>query len=188
MLWDIIKKYTGNRLNNLAKKLCSYGLTANKATILSFIFTIITGILFLQGELFLGGIVFLIDHLFDFLDGFIARATGTSTSLGCFLDRITDAFRRFLWLALALSGLLPFNLAILGLIVDSIGFLIPQMIILTKVKSIKWLPVWTEWFIIPGAILGQIVFFTWAMVIIGGILILVNVFSIIFLNFPKSNK
>jgi archaetidylinositol phosphate synthase len=48
------------------------------------------GIAFAQGEIRIGGLLLLLAGVFDLVDGVVARAQGTSSSAGAFLDSTAD--------------------------------------------------------------------------------------------------
>ncbi|MFC1801693.1 CDP-alcohol phosphatidyltransferase family protein [Nanoarchaeota archaeon] len=187
MLLNHLKKRTDKSLKSFAYFLHKLGFTPNSLTLVSFMFTIGAVALFAFGKPFYAGLALLVDYFLDLFDGLIARTTNQKTDIGYFLDRFTDATRRTCWIAMAASGLLTYSLAAFALLIDSFGFLIPQLLFKTKLRVPKWLFVWTGWLMIPGALLGQLVIFTQIAIVLGAALIVLNFLIIIFLNL-KSQK
>ncbi len=78
--------------------------TPNFLSVLSFVFSLITGIAFLGGYWWLGAISFQISLLFDFIDGRLARLKKQGTFFGEFLDNFFDQAKAgFLVIVLYLS-------------------------------------------------------------------------------------
>ncbi len=68
------------------------GLTPNVLTLLSFMVSIVAGVLYWQGFLILGAIATLITMLTDMLDGATARAGNCGTQFGGILDHVSDRY------------------------------------------------------------------------------------------------
>lgn len=66
------------------------GLGPNAVTTLGFLITSGSGVAFFFGWLQLGGALVLLGGAFDIVDGYVARATGTSTTFGSFYDSTLD--------------------------------------------------------------------------------------------------
>ena len=87
----------------IGKTLARIGLTANSVTVLGFLVTLVAAFVIATGHPVVAGIVLLGGALFDSLDGVVARATGTSSKRGAFLDstldRLSDAaiFTGLIW-------------------------------------------------------------------------------------------
>jgi len=68
-------------------------ITPNRLTILSFILTILTTALILSGtsiNLLIAGIVLQLAYIVDCMDGQLARYRQTASSIGSFLDKLSD--------------------------------------------------------------------------------------------------
>tara|TARA_Y100000590_G_scaffold451356_1_gene592630 strand:- start:705 stop:1319 length:615 start_codon:yes stop_codon:yes gene_type:complete len=83
-------------LDPIGAGLCRIGVTANALTAAGIVVAAIGAIVIGQGNLFLGFIFLVLTGLPDALDGAVAKAAGTSSIRGAFLDsvsdRITDIF------------------------------------------------------------------------------------------------
>ncbi|MEE2683127.1 MAG: CDP-alcohol phosphatidyltransferase family protein [Actinomycetota bacterium] len=83
-------------LDPIGAGLCRIGVTANALTAAGIVVAAIGAIVIGQGNLFLGFIFLILTGLPDALDGAVAKAAGTSSIRGAFLDsvsdRITDIF------------------------------------------------------------------------------------------------
>ena len=72
--------------------LASLGISANALTLFGLGLNIGAAAIVGAGWLAPGGIVFLVASAFDTLDGAVARASGTASSFGAFLDSLTDRY------------------------------------------------------------------------------------------------
>jgi phosphatidylinositol phosphate synthase len=94
-------------LTPLARWLHAAGVTANTVTAVGLILTVAGAVALATGAVGLALIVLILGSLGDTLDGAIARASGTGTRLGAFLDstadRVADAaiFSAAAWLGAA---------------------------------------------------------------------------------------
>ncbi len=83
-------------LDPIGAGLCRPGVTANALTATGIIIAAIGAVVIGQGKLFLGFVFLILTGLPDALDGAVAKAAGTSSIRGAFLDsvsdRITDIF------------------------------------------------------------------------------------------------
>jgi len=68
------------------------GITPNMITVAGFLITVMTAVLIGRGRLLLGGVVLIAGSLLDMLDGAVARATGSGSKAGAFLDSTLDRF------------------------------------------------------------------------------------------------
>ena len=89
MLDNILLKQTKPILSHLASIAIKIGISANTASIIGFIFGIISACLVGFGYFFLALIFFIINRIFDGLDGAIARKQHP-TYRGAFLDIVFD--------------------------------------------------------------------------------------------------
>ena len=182
MFLENIKTKSDKIFNKYALSLYNIGLTPHRATFVSFIFTLIAIYFFIKGKLFLGGIMLIGDYFFDFLDGVIARNTNSKTTTGLLIDKANDLFRVSCWIAIAYSGNISYMLASLAILTSALGFFIGNLARLLELKTMNWLPCWADWFLMVGAILGYIILFAQAMIIVNSVLIVANMLSIIILN------
>jgi CDP-diacylglycerol---glycerol-3-phosphate 3-phosphatidyltransferase len=66
------------------------GLTPDALTLIGFAITVSGALLIATGRWTLGGVVVFVGGVFDMFDGTLARATGTTSRLGAFLDSVFD--------------------------------------------------------------------------------------------------
>jgi CDP-diacylglycerol--glycerol-3-phosphate 3-phosphatidyltransferase len=78
------------RVEPFARGLGRVGLTPNAVTVLGFVIAAFGGVLAGLQLWFLAGIVATLGAAFDMFDGALARATGTTSKLGAFLDSTFD--------------------------------------------------------------------------------------------------
>ena len=57
--------------------------------------SLLTGVIYAKGYLFLGGIALFVAGACDLLDGLLARTTGKISSFGAFLDSVVDRYSDF---------------------------------------------------------------------------------------------
>lgn len=92
----MISELLGTRIRSytlhLGEILSRLGLTPNVVTAIGLILNLLVAIIIARGNLQLGGIMLLIASAFDMLDGAVARATGTVTPFGGFLDSTLDRY------------------------------------------------------------------------------------------------
>ena len=66
------------------------GISANDLTVSGAVIMAVGTLLVANGRLLLGGMVVTVGGLLDLVDGAVAKATGTETPFGAFLDSTTD--------------------------------------------------------------------------------------------------
>jgi len=66
------------------------GLSPNHLTLIGFGLTVVGAVLVSQQQWLAGGVVVFVGGVFDLFDGALARATGTTSRLGAFLDSVFD--------------------------------------------------------------------------------------------------
>jgi phosphatidylglycerophosphate synthase len=66
------------------------GLTPNHLTLIGFAIAIVAAVAAWQEMLLVAGILLIVGGVFDLFDGALARATGTASNLGAFLDSVFD--------------------------------------------------------------------------------------------------
>jgi CDP-diacylglycerol--glycerol-3-phosphate 3-phosphatidyltransferase len=85
-----VKRKFRDTLRPLILMLDRLGLSPLAVSILGLVITALSGWIIARGDLFLGGLVFLIGSGFDMLDGDLARLQGTVSRRGAFLDSCFD--------------------------------------------------------------------------------------------------
>jgi len=92
-------------------------ISPNMLTFLGLLFALCSSIQIIFGNAIYGGILILISGFFDVMDGFVARMTGSSSSLGEFLDSVFDRFSDALIISsVILSGMCDLPLGLLVLV------------------------------------------------------------------------
>jgi len=74
-------------LVRLAQRL---GITPNRVTVIGFAVVLVAAVLVALGQLLAGAVVLVLGSLLDAVDGALARATGSSSPFGSFLDSTLD--------------------------------------------------------------------------------------------------
>lgn len=92
----MISELIGARIRNstlrLGEALARWGLTPNLLTAVGLLLNLLVAAVIASGSLRLGGVLLLVASGFDMLDGAVARATGTVTTFGGFLDSTIDRY------------------------------------------------------------------------------------------------
>jgi CDP-diacylglycerol---glycerol-3-phosphate 3-phosphatidyltransferase len=73
-----------------ARALVALGVTANALTLAGLLLNGVAGLFVALGALQLGGLLYLVFSSLDFLDGAVARQSGTSGPFGAFFDSVLD--------------------------------------------------------------------------------------------------
>jgi CDP-diacylglycerol---glycerol-3-phosphate 3-phosphatidyltransferase len=106
MLSRWIRTWYGRLLKPFLLFLASFGITPAMLTIGSLLLMLVSGFVFSQNHLCIGGVFLLLGGLLDGIDGELARMTNHATKFGAFLDSICDHLGDFalnlglLWLYL----------------------------------------------------------------------------------------
>lgn len=87
-----LKAGARNRTETIGRLIGATGLTPNMLTVFGLLLNCGAAALILAGSLVAGGIVFLLASAFDMLDGAVARATGSASAFGAFLDSTLDRY------------------------------------------------------------------------------------------------
>ena len=74
----------------VGRALGATGITPNALTLLGLVLNCGAAAVIASGALLVGGVAFLVASAFDMLDGAVARAVGSSTRFGAFLDSVID--------------------------------------------------------------------------------------------------
>jgi CDP-diacylglycerol--glycerol-3-phosphate 3-phosphatidyltransferase len=75
--------------------LTSQGISPNQLTLGGAALSLLTGVIYAKGYLFLGGVMLFIAGAADLLDGPLARSTGKISPFGAFLDSTVDRYSDF---------------------------------------------------------------------------------------------
>jgi len=106
----VISELIGGRIRNstlrLGQFLAGLGLTPNMVTTIGLMLNIVVAIVIARGSLQWGGVLLLVASGFDMLDGAVARASGSVTKFGGFLDSTIDRYSE----AIVLFGLMYYTL------------------------------------------------------------------------------
>ena len=117
----MISEWLGNRVRGyllvVGRALARLGLTANVLTVVGLLLNAGVAIVIATDHPRWGGALLLVASAFDMLDGAVARATGTITRFGGFLDSTLDRYSE----AVVFGGLLIY---LLGTEDDEIGALL----------------------------------------------------------------
>ncbi|MDD5226272.1 MAG: CDP-alcohol phosphatidyltransferase family protein [Candidatus Omnitrophica bacterium] len=101
------------------------GISPNQLTLAGAALSLLTGVIYAKGYLFLGGIALFIAGAADLLDGLLARTTGKTSPFGAFFDSVVDRYSDFFVFAgLAVlfvrTGEIFWFLVTLGIILGSV--------------------------------------------------------------------
>jgi CDP-diacylglycerol--glycerol-3-phosphate 3-phosphatidyltransferase len=92
----VISELIGARIRDstlrLGEMLARFGLTPNTVTAVGLVLNFLVAVIIARGSLQLGGVALLVASGFDMLDGAVARASGTVTKFGGFLDSTLDRY------------------------------------------------------------------------------------------------
>jgi CDP-diacylglycerol--glycerol-3-phosphate 3-phosphatidyltransferase len=92
----VISELLGTRVRGMMLRvgavLARVGLSANLLTVLGLALNIVVAAVIASGHLVAGGVLLLLASAFDMLDGAVARATGSVSSFGGFLDSTLDRY------------------------------------------------------------------------------------------------
>jgi CDP-diacylglycerol--glycerol-3-phosphate 3-phosphatidyltransferase len=87
-----LKTFVRARTEPLGLALSRLGITPNALTLIGLGLNVGAAALVAGGSLVAGGIAFLFASAFDTLDGAVARASGTASPFGAFLDSVADRY------------------------------------------------------------------------------------------------
>jgi CDP-diacylglycerol--glycerol-3-phosphate 3-phosphatidyltransferase len=92
----VISERIGNLIRGqilgIGRFLANLGLSANMLTVIGLVLNGGVAIIIATGSEVIGGVLLLVASAFDMLDGAVARATGTTTKFGGFLDSTLDRY------------------------------------------------------------------------------------------------
>jgi CDP-diacylglycerol--glycerol-3-phosphate 3-phosphatidyltransferase len=182
MISERIGTFVRGHLLALGRALAGMGLTANMLTIIGLALNAIVAAIIAFDHPRVGGVLLLFASAFDMLDGAVARATGTTSKFGGFLDSTLDRYSESVVLVGVLiyllntddwktGSLLVFASVVGSLMIsyararaEAIGFKAsvglvarPERVILLAVCLIIGKPLWALWAL---AILTHVTAFT----------------------------
>ncbi len=106
MISERIGNLVRGQILGVGRFLAGIGLTANMLTVIGVILNGVVAIVIATDHARLGGVLLLIASAFDMLDGAVARATGSTSKFGGFLDSTLDRYSE----ALVFGGVLVYML------------------------------------------------------------------------------
>ncbi|MCR6691156.1 MAG: archaetidylinositol phosphate synthase [archaeon YNP-LCB-003-016] len=119
---DRLRAFLNGFLHPLASLMIRLHISPNMLTLLALLLAVCSSIQILYGNHVYGGLLILASGFFDVMDGFVARMTGSASSLGEFLDSVFDRFSdALIFSSIILSGMCDL---ISGLLVLVGGFMI----------------------------------------------------------------
>ena len=109
MLTNVARAWGARIIQPIARLLTRLGLTPNSVTVLGFLLSAAVALVVATGRLTLAGLLLIATLAFDAVDGTMARAQGTTSRFGAFLDSTLDR-----WTELFLYGALVWHYLELG--------------------------------------------------------------------------
>jgi len=85
-----LKRFVRAAADPLVRALVALGVSAAALTVGGFVLNALAGALVARGALQFGGLLYLLFSSLDFLDGAVARRSGTAGPFGAFLDSVLD--------------------------------------------------------------------------------------------------
>lgn len=92
MISERIGNLIRGRLLVVGRALAGLGLTPNALTVIGVALNVAVAVIIAVGQAQVGGALLLVASAFDMLDGAVARATGSSSRFGGFLDSTLDRY------------------------------------------------------------------------------------------------
>jgi CDP-diacylglycerol--glycerol-3-phosphate 3-phosphatidyltransferase len=86
----LLRQWWDRFIRPVGRGLARLGLTANQITYLGVAIQIAVAVFIVQGRLLVAGLAGIVAGVADFLDGAVAKARGTASKYGAFLDSTTD--------------------------------------------------------------------------------------------------
>ena len=90
--WPRLKERLHASALPVGRAIARLGVSANALTLIGLALNILAAGIVAAGGMTLGGAAFLLASAFDALDGAVARATGTASAFGAFLDSVMDRY------------------------------------------------------------------------------------------------
>jgi len=91
-LWPRLKERLHSSALPLGHAIGRLGISANALTLIGAALNVLAAGIVAAGWMTLGGVAFLLASAFDALDGAVARATGSTSAFGAFLDSVMDRY------------------------------------------------------------------------------------------------
>lgn len=82
-------------VNRIVSFLTAQGISPNQLTLAGAALSLLTGVIYAKGYLFLGGVMLFAAGAADLIDGPLARSTGKTSFFGAFLDSAVDRYSDF---------------------------------------------------------------------------------------------
>ncbi len=92
MISNLVKDGVRTRMDAIGRVLARTGLTPDLASVLGLVVNGGVAVVLATGRFGLGGLLLLIAAPLDMVDGALARATGTGSKFGAFLDSMLDRY------------------------------------------------------------------------------------------------
>ena len=109
MLTNLARAWGARIIEPIARLLTRLGLTPNTVTVMGFLLSAAVALVLATGRLTLAGLLLIATLAFDAVDGTMARAQGTTSRFGAFLDSTLDR-----WTELFLYGALVWHYLQIG--------------------------------------------------------------------------
>lgn len=95
MLREILYPKCAPLIEQTVSQFSKQGISPNQLTLAGAALSLLTGVIYAKGYLFLGGLLLLLAGAADLLDGPLARLTGKANSFGAFFDSTIDRYSDF---------------------------------------------------------------------------------------------
>ena len=82
-------------VSKIVSFLTAQGISPNQLTLAGAALSLLSGVIYAKGYLFLGGVMLVIAGAGDLIDGPLARTTGKASAFGAFLDSAVDRYSDF---------------------------------------------------------------------------------------------
>ncbi|HET7094281.1 MAG TPA: CDP-alcohol phosphatidyltransferase family protein [Thermomicrobiales bacterium] len=92
MISELLGAQVRGMMLRVGAALARRGFSANLLTVLGLALNVLVAVVIASGHLVAGGVLLLVASAFDMLDGAVARAAGSASSFGGFLDSTLDRY------------------------------------------------------------------------------------------------
>jgi CDP-diacylglycerol--glycerol-3-phosphate 3-phosphatidyltransferase len=92
MISEALRPFIRDYVLRLGRAVARTGLSPNALSVIGVILNVLVAVVIATGELRLGGLFLLVASGFDMVDGAVARATGSVSKFGGFLDSTLDRY------------------------------------------------------------------------------------------------
>jgi phosphatidylglycerophosphate synthase len=188
MLSRWIRTWYGRLLKPFLLFLASFGITPAMLTIGSLLLMLVSGFVFSQNHLFIGGVFLLLGGLLDGIDGELARVTNHATKFGAFLDSICDHLGDFalnlglLWLYLGKRASTEVVLIVVALFGSVFGSLVRSRAAMVGIET-KDVGLVTRFerilLLLLGVFTGWITIALWILVVLNNLAALQRILYIV---------